>query len=88
MVTKVSINGRFYDQTAKETAKELGIEYTTLMSRIRSSSETYKDWVISDLSVDIVINGKNYADIDTALLALLDLKHRIKKIKAINNSKN
>jgi len=79
MVTKVSIEGRLYDQPAKETAKELGLNYSTLMSRVRSNSKTYKNWVISDLSVDIVINGKNYADIDTAIFALLDIKRRVKK---------
>ena len=81
MVKKVIINGRFYDQPAKTTAKELGVSYSTLMSRIKSPSEKFKDWIASDLNVDIVINGRHYVDIDEAVFTLLTLKRRIKEIK-------
>lgn len=35
MVSKVTINGRFYDQPARETAKVLGLNYSTLMTRVK-----------------------------------------------------
>lgn len=82
MVAKLSINGRFYDQPAKQTAKDLGINYSTLMSRVKSNTKTYKNWGISDLSTDIEINGKKYGDIDAAILALLNIKYRIDKSKS------
>jgi len=88
MVTKVTIDGRFYDQPAKKTAKELGINYSTLKSRINSNSEKYKGWVISELDTDILINGKHFADIDKAILTLLDIKYRVNKIKSLHNKKN
>lgn len=78
MVTKVIIDGKFYDQSAKQTAKELGVNYSTFQSRIKRKSGKYKNWTVSDLSTNITINGKNYSDIDDAIFALLDIKHRIK----------
>lgn len=81
MVTRVVIEGHFYDQSAKETAKELGINYSTLQHRIKSKTEKWKEWNLSDLDFDIKINGKNYSDIDSAIFTLLDIKHKISKEK-------
>lgn len=81
MVKKVIVEGVFYDKPAKEVAKELGIHYSTLMSRINSNSKKYKNWTVSDLDFKIIINNKNYANIDSAIFALLNLKKRIHETK-------
>lgn len=84
MVAKVNIDGRFYDQPMKETAKQLGINYSTLKYRIDSDSEKWKRWKVADINTNIIINGRHYADIDTAIFALLDLKKRAHKAKQGN----
>ena len=84
MVAKVNIDGRFYDQPMKETAKQLGINYSTLKYRIDSDSEKWKNWKVADINTNIIINGRHYADIDTAIFALLDLKKRAHKAKQGN----
>ena len=88
MVTKVIIDGHFYDQSAKETAKELGVNYSTLMDRVKSNDEKWKNWKVADLNLDILINGRKYADIDSAIFALLDFKHRIHKATKGNTFKS
>jgi len=81
MVTKVIVNNRFFDMPAKEASKILGVNYSTLMNRVRSNMPKWKNWEVSELSVEIKINNVHYEDIDKAIFALLDFKHRINKEK-------
>lgn len=53
MVTKVRINGKYYNQTAKATAKELGVNYSILMYRVKNKDIKYKGWEIVNLKAPI-----------------------------------
>ncbi|WP_137297187.1 hypothetical protein [Psychromonas sp. SP041] len=81
MVTRVIVDNKLYDMPAKEAAKRLGVNYSTLMGRVRNPKEKWSGWKFADVDYDIVINGKCYADIDIAVFELLNIKHKIHKHK-------
>jgi hypothetical protein len=80
MVAKVSIDGGVY-ANGKIAAKTLGVNYSTLRDRIKSRSDKYLNWKMFPVRCDIVINDRNYNDIDTAIIRLVELKYEIKRRK-------
>ena len=81
MTRKVMVNGSVFDMSAKEAALNLNINYSTLLTRIKSDSPKYSQWKYFNEKPSIIINGKNYKDINDAIFELAKIQKDLNAIK-------